>query len=92
LWTKSTTARQSVSGDENGEEMINIFGSKSFNSLGALKKMASYFRQHPMVTIWQTHFFHQIFEISSTKHIFSTFQNTINMQNRQQKLLILFTP
>eukprot|EP00493_Phyllostaurus_siculus_P021604 UN21932 len=27
-----------------------------------------------------------------TKHIFSTFQNTINMQNRQQKLLILFTP
>ena len=54
--------------------MITIFGPESFYPFGALKKFASYFRQHPMVTIWQTHFFHQIFHNSLTKHIFFNFQ------------------
>ena len=72
--------------------MISIFGPKSFNSFGALKKFAICFRQHPMVTMWQTLFSTNFFEISFTKHIFSSFQNTIRYAKRQQKLLFLFTP
>ena len=72
--------------------MISIFGPKSFNSFMALKKFAICFRQHPMVTMWQTLFSTNFFEISFTKHIFSSFQNTIRYAKRQQKLLFLFTP
>ena len=54
--------------------MITIFSPELFYPFGALKKFASNFRQHPMVTIWQTHFFHQIFHNSLTKHIFFNFQ------------------
>ena len=72
--------------------MISIFGPKSFNSFRALKKFAICFRQHPMVTMWQTLFSTNFFENSLTKHIFSSFQNTIRYAKRQQKLLFLFTP
>ena len=81
LWTQISKDQQSVGGDENAEDMISIFGSKSFNSFRALKKFAICFRQHPMVTMWQTLFSTNFFEIFLTKHIFSSFPNTIKYAN-----------
>ena len=72
--------------------MISIFGPKSFNSFGALKKFAICFRQHPMVTMWQTLFSTNFFENSLTKHIFSSFQNTIRYAKRQAKAFVPFHP
>ena len=91
LWTQISKDQQFVGGDEDGEDMISIFGPKSFNSFRSLKKFAICFRQHPMVTMWQTLFSTNFFKIFLTKHIFSSFPNTIRYAKRQQKLLFLFT-
>ena len=72
--------------------MITIFGPESFYPFGALKKFASCFRQHPVVTMWQTLFSTNILENSSTKRIFHLFKTQSNMRNCQRELLILFNP
>ena len=92
LWTKISTNQQSVGWDEEAEDMITIFGPESFYPFGALKKFASCFRQHPMVTMWQTLFSTNILENSSTKRIFSSFQNTIKYAKLSARAFDSFQP
>ena len=88
------TAHQSVGRDENGEDMISIFGPKSFNSFMGIEEIGV--NMLPSASNGNdvaNPFFPPISsKFPSTKHIFSSFQNTIRYAKPSAKAFDSFSP